>query len=825
PFIINELLSWCKHKKINGMIFKVDFERAFDSVKWDYLDETLKAFGFGQKWCRWISSCLNNAMGLVLVNASGLKINLHKIKLMGIGVSLNVVESAATMIGCFLLSSPFKYLGVKMYRSNQQVNSVTPSCETCGDPHSYYECQAVGGYTQDVYATTRNYNSGGYTYQPQGNRNLLRKDLGVCCLATPFLNLERKSKQLPHGVVLPKSTARVPPPVVQPSPISRSFELPPSPASTSFVILERNPHQPPIPYPSRLNTKKLQHKSNIQVYKFLQIFKKLHFNISLAKALALMPKYAKMLKDLLLNKEKLLGLANTSLTKNCSAVRLKKLPKKLRDPEKFLTPYDFLEREKCMALADLAGIAKDVCVQVGKFTFPADFVVIDYDVNPRVPLILGRPFLRTTHALVDVYGEELILRDDDEKLIFHADSTSKYPHKHENESINMINFIDITYEDNFNKVLKIQKSFHPSFADELALLEPFLPGNKDDSSPKTDFDIIEPILERFTDEPALVYSFPQDDEDDDLFDFENDNDEWRNILYHDLFDDIQSEKDKIKDFKMKILIDEVESPESNVYFLNVEEPKKKRVADETLLQESFKKLRAAEVSSSKSTQEIPSNDPKEMSKKDVQNIEDLVALWNFVKEKFSSAVPSVDKEKALWVELKRLFEPDADDVLWKLQRYIHAPLTWKLSTDYGVHHVSSTRGHDVFMLTEKDYPLLNAVMILMLSGKLQVEEDNEMARDLVMKIFMEAKKLKIRIKKVNDAVQLRALINGQKVVVSEDIIRIDLYLDDAHGVECLPNEEIFEDLARMGYEKPPLKLTFYKAFFSAQWKFLIHTLV
>nr|GFD32701.1 hypothetical protein [Tanacetum cinerariifolium] len=80
-------------------------------------------------------------------------------------------------------------------------------------------------------------------------------------------------------------------------------------------------------------------------------------------------------------------------------------------------------------------------------------------------------------------------------------------------------------------------------------------------------------------------------------------------------------------------------------------------------------------------------------------------------------------------------------------------------------------------------------------------------------------------KKVNDAVQLRALINGQKVVVSEDIIRIDLYLDDAHGVECLPNEEIFEDLARMGYEKPPLKLTFYKAFFSAQWKFLIHTLV
>nr|GEX47795.1 retrovirus-related Pol polyprotein from transposon TNT 1-94 [Tanacetum cinerariifolium] len=124
---------------------------------------------------------------------------------------------------------------------------------------------------------------------------------------------------------------------------------------------------------------------------------------------------------------------------------------------------------------------------------------------------------------------------------------------------------------------------------------------------------------------------------------------------------------------------------------------KKRVGDETLLQESFKKLKAVEVSIFESTQEIPSNDLKEMSEEDVQNIKDLVALWNLVKEKFSSAVPNVDKEKALWVELKRLFEPDANDVLWKLQRYMHAPLTWKLYTDCGVHHVSSTRGHDIFM--------------------------------------------------------------------------------------------------------------------------------
>nr|GEX48195.1 hypothetical protein [Tanacetum cinerariifolium] len=114
---------------------------------------------------------------------------------------------------------------------------------------------------------------------------------------------------------------------------------------------------------------------------------------------------------------------------------------------------------------------------------------------------------------------------------------------------------------------------------------------------------------------------------------------------------------------------------------DVKEPKKQRVADETLLQESFKKLRAADV---------------------------------------------------------------LDDLLWKLRRYMHDPLKWKLYTDCGVHHVSSTRGHDIFMLTEKDYPLSNAIMIRMLSGKLQVEEDNEMARDLVMKIFMEANKPKSR---------------------------------------------------------------------------------
>ncbi|GJV00828.1 reverse transcriptase domain-containing protein [Tanacetum coccineum] len=202
-----------------------------------------------------------------------------------------------------------------------------------------------------------------------------------------------------------------------------------------------------------------------------QMFKKLHFNISFAEALAQMLKYAKMLKDILTNKEKLLELDNTPLNENFSAVLLKKLPKILGDPGKFLIPCDFSELEECLALADLelanrsvaykVGIAEDVFMQVGKFLFPADFVIVDYDVDPRVPLILGRPFLRTSRALVDVHGEELTLRVGDEKLTFNVENTSKYPHKHGDESINQIDIIDTTREDHFHEVLNVQKSIHP----------------------------------------------------------------------------------------------------------------------------------------------------------------------------------------------------------------------------------------------------------------------------------------------------------------------------------------------------------------------------
>ncbi|GJY84096.1 reverse transcriptase domain-containing protein [Tanacetum coccineum] len=102
--------------------------------------------------------------------------------------------------------------------------------------------------------------------------------------------------------------------------------------------------------------------------------------------------------------------------------------------------------------------------------FPADFIVVDYEVDPRVPLILGRQFLTISRALVDVYGEELTLRVSDERLVFNVKSTSKYPHKHGDESINQIDIIDTTCEDYLHEVLMFFKKSYSAFEWQHTLL-------------------------------------------------------------------------------------------------------------------------------------------------------------------------------------------------------------------------------------------------------------------------------------------------------------------------------------------------------------------
>nr|GEW43992.1 hypothetical protein [Tanacetum cinerariifolium] len=313
------------------------------------------------------------------------------------------------------------------------------------------------------------------------------------------------------------------------------------PSQREFVVHKRDPLHPNIPYPSRILKQKQQEKDEVQIQKFWQMFKQLHINITLADALILMPKYQKMLKALLSNKEKLQELANTPFNENCSVVILKKLPKKLEDPGKFLILCGFSEL-KCKALADLAnraictpaGIARDVFVPVGKFTFPTNFFIVDYEIDPRVPLILGRPFLRTARALINVHGEEMIFRDGDERLTLNMrHDTFSYSNQPQKESINLINVFNNSSEDFLEDLFPKQPSGNPTF-----LPHPEL------TSPKPEI---------FTDKHVLDYSSPLifDEYDDDLFEDESNTEN----VYDDPFD---PKGEKIKE--SKLLIDELDLP-------------------------------------------------------------------------------------------------------------------------------------------------------------------------------------------------------------------------------------------------------------------------
>nr|GEY91859.1 reverse transcriptase domain-containing protein [Tanacetum cinerariifolium]GFA26249.1 reverse transcriptase domain-containing protein [Tanacetum cinerariifolium] len=169
---------------------------------------------------------------------------------------------------------------------------------------------------------------------------------------------------------------------------------------------------------------------------------------------------------------------------------LKKLPEKLGDPGRFLIPCDFLEFNNCLALADLwasinlmplsiwkklrlptlndtkmvleladrtiskpTGVAENVFVKVDKFYFPADFVVLDFIADPRVPLILGRPFLSTAHALIDVYEGEIILRYDGQSLTLKCGDTPLISYNNF-ESLNKVDLIDATCEEYSQEILR-----------------------------------------------------------------------------------------------------------------------------------------------------------------------------------------------------------------------------------------------------------------------------------------------------------------------------------------------------------------------------------
>nr|GEX96576.1 reverse transcriptase domain-containing protein [Tanacetum cinerariifolium] len=284
-----------------------------------------------------------------------------------------------------------------------------------------------------------------------------------------------------------------------------------------------------IPYPSRLHDQKLCDKANDQREKFFQIFKGLYLNISFVDALILMPKFGPSIKSLLTNKDKLCELARTPLNEHCSAVLLNKLPEKLGDADKFLIPCDFPGMAECLALTDLGAninlmplsvwnklslpdlsptcmtleladrsisrpvkVAEDVFVKVGTFHFPADFVVVDFDADPRVPLILWRSFLKIGRALIDVFKGGLTLRVGKEAITFNLDQTSRYSANYNDMMTNRIDVINMACEEYSQEVL--------GFSDVIAN-DPTLP-EVDQSYVDTEGDIL--LLEAFlNDDPSL----------------------------------------------------------------------------------------------------------------------------------------------------------------------------------------------------------------------------------------------------------------------------------------------------------------------------------
>ncbi|GJZ31420.1 hypothetical protein Tco_0576467, partial [Tanacetum coccineum] len=220
--------------------------------------------------------------------------------------------------------------------------------------------------------------------------------------------LTEKETEVTKDKVLP-STQDIQPPVIQKSqdpvkPVSSPISPEPSSAQVdNSPPSKESSKETKLPYPSRVEREKKGENDKVQIQKFWEMFKKIHVDITLADALILMPKYQKMLKSLLSNKEKLNEIAKTPMNANCSAVILKKLPEKLGDPGRFLIPY----------CSDPRG------------SFDTD----------------THPFLRTARVLIDVHGEELVIRDGMERIVFKPDGSQ------DKESIHMMDIYDDRVKD------------------------------------------------------------------------------------------------------------------------------------------------------------------------------------------------------------------------------------------------------------------------------------------------------------------------------------------------------------------------------------------
>nr|GEY52413.1 reverse transcriptase domain-containing protein [Tanacetum cinerariifolium] len=377
---------------------------------------------------------------------------------------------------------------MKVLQINEQVKAVTPSCETCGGPYAYNDCPATVGHTQNLYAAGA-YNQGGNSYQPQGNRNLLtyrsNNYLGPLGInqnqnrsnlnknyqnrnqgnnhANTQENNQRKN-QFSQGA----SHVQNPPP---------AYQAPAYQASGYQAPVQ----QAPIPQPQVVTTTEFTNymKENDAILKNMQtnmtsltnsnLELKNMFGITTRSGIAckgptipttysppkVVERETEVTKDTMppTNNGSTKDVQPPVVQVETQVPNYEPVVAPVVEPVEALLSLPELS-PTCMTLklADQSisypvGVAEDVSVKVGKFHFPVDFVVIDFDAEPRVPLILGRSFLKTGHALIIVYEGELTLRVGNKAVTFNLDQTSRYSSNYDDILVNRIDVIDVAYEE------------------------------------------------------------------------------------------------------------------------------------------------------------------------------------------------------------------------------------------------------------------------------------------------------------------------------------------------------------------------------------------
>ncbi|KAL7594296.1 hypothetical protein Lser_V15G28541 [Lactuca serriola] len=271
--------------------------------------------------------------------------------------------------------------------------------------------------------------------------------------------------------------------------------------STSSTPDQKNkppvkPHQPPLPYPTRARQEKNEH------IKVLQI------NIPFIEPVAQLPKYAKFLRELLTNRRMMEEVKKVVLNENCSVAMLNKLPKKNGEPGSLTFPSQFENLATIYALADSGeivnlmpysffkkldlpeprpihmaihlanktitfprGICEDLLVKVDKFVFPVDFIVLDMEADPQVPIILGRPFLNTASAIIDMRDSKLTLRVGDESVAFGVDQAMKHARSSDDTAFSIDMLEELLEDWKEEKPSKSTVSFEEGFDAERDLME------------------------------------------------------------------------------------------------------------------------------------------------------------------------------------------------------------------------------------------------------------------------------------------------------------------------------------------------------------------